>query len=49
MKLIVLALGVVGGIYLTLMQPDIAMQILDGFIQFINWLSISLSSLLRGV
>ncbi|MBB1439067.1 hypothetical protein [Shewanella sp. SG41-4] len=49
MKLTFLGLGVVGGIYLTLMQPDVAMQILEGFIQFVQWLSASVSTMLRGV
>lgn len=49
MKLIVLALGVVAGIYLTLVQPDIALQILDGFINFVNWLSAATSSMFRGI
>jgi hypothetical protein len=49
MKLITLALGIVGGIYLTISHPDIAMQILMGFIDFINWLSAYASSMLKGI
>ncbi|MEH6454757.1 MAG: hypothetical protein V7749_00415 [Cocleimonas sp.] len=49
MKLITLALGIVGGIYLSLEHPEMAMQILMGFIDFINWLSAYASSMLKGI
>lgn len=49
MKLITLGLGVVGGIYLSMAYPDVAMQILNSFIDFINWLSAYVASMLRGI
>ncbi|MBB1390084.1 hypothetical protein ACRN9Z_16335 [Shewanella frigidimarina] len=49
MKLITLGLGVVAGIYLSLEYPDVAMQVLNSFIDFINWLSFYVASMLRGI
>jgi hypothetical protein len=49
MKLMTLALGIVGGIYLSLQQPELAARILVGFIDFINWLSAYAATMLQGI
>ncbi|SUJ05490.1 hypothetical protein [Shewanella morhuae] len=48
MKLILLGLGVVAGIYISWTFPDAAVQIFNGFLELVNWLSAAMTSMLRG-
>lgn len=49
MKLILLGLGVVAGIYISAEHPEIAIQIFSRFIDSVDWLYVTLKSILRGV
>ncbi len=48
MKLIFLALGVVGGIFLAMNHPDIAMNIFSNFLVFVEWVKSFVDQVLNG-
>lgn len=48
MKLVLLSLGIVVGIYISWEYPNLAEQIFYGFLEFANWMGAAMTSMLGG-
>jgi hypothetical protein len=48
MKLVLLSLGIVAGIYISWEYPNLSEQIFYGFLEFANWMGGAITSMLGG-